>query len=270
MSDIVEIREGTSPLILSMPHCGRMLTPEVEESLNDEGRAIADTDWWIERLYGFHAELNASVVQAKLSRYVIDLNRDPSGVSLYPGQATTVLCPTTTFDGKPIYRDGAEPDDAEIGRRREVYFRPYHDALSRLIADTLERHGHALLFDCHSIRSVVPRLFDGQLPDFNIGSNDGTSCHPAMEGILVDACRGAADFTTVVNGRFKGGWITRQYGNPDGNVHALQLELAQCAYMEEAPPWTYQDKKAALVQEILQRALGDMIAWARETLGENG
>ncbi len=267
MSDVVEIHRGTAPLILSMPHCGRALTPEVEEQLNAEGRGIADTDWWIEKLYGFHGDFDANVVQAKLSRYVIDLNRDPSGASLYPGQATTGLCPTTTFDGTQIYRDGAEPAEAEIKRRIEAYYTPYHEALAGLIGETVKRHGYALLFDCHSIRSAVPRLFDGRLPDFNIGSNDGASCHPAMADILSDACHAAAGLTTVVNGRFKGGWITRHYGDPAANVHALQLELAQRAYMEETPPWTYLEAEAAKIGDILKGALGDMIGWAQRKLG---
>ncbi len=268
MIDVVEVHRGGSALILSMPHCGQDLVPEVEQGLNGEGRAIADTDWWIEKLYGFHRDLDASVVQAKLSRYVIDLNRDPSGASLYPGQATTGLCPVTTFDGETIYNAGAEPDEAEIKRRVEAYYEPYHRALVGLIEESVKRHGYALLFDCHSIRSAVPRLFEGRLPDFNIGSNDGSSCDPAMADVLSKACRAAPGLTTVVNGRFKGGWITRHYGDPAGNVHALQLELAQCAYMEEAPPWTYQEPKAAIVGDILKRALGDMIGWAQRNLGE--
>jgi formiminoglutamase len=267
MSDFLEIHQGASPLILSMPHSGRDLVPEVEACLNEEGRAIADTDWWIERLYDFYPELNASVVRSKLSRYVIDLNRDPSGKSLYPGQATTGLCPVETFDGGPLYQAGREPDDAGIAERLNRYYAPYHTALQQLIDATVERHGHALLFDCHSIRSVVPRLFDGTLPVFNIGTNDGAASAPEPGRILADHCARAADLPHVLNGRFKGGWITRHYGDPANNVHAVQLELGQIAYMIETPPWTYDEARAQRIKDILRPALAEMISWSTANPG---
>lgn len=267
MSEFLEIVPGGSPLILSMPHGGREMVPEIASRLNERGLAMADTDWWIERLYDFYSELDAGVVRTRMSRYVIDVNRDPSGISLYPGQATTDLCPTQTFDGEPIYHDGAEPDAAGIAARVERYFTPYHDALSTMIASTVDRHGYALLYDCHSIRSVVPRLFDGELPVFNIGTNGGSSCAPELQQIVADACAGAEGLTCVVNGRFKGGWITRYYGDPANNVHAIQMEMAQWAYMEEAPPWTYNEERAAKARTSLKQALAGMIGWAAENLG---
>jgi N-formylglutamate deformylase len=266
VSDFLEIVEGTSPLVLSMPHSGRDLVPEVSDRLNGEGRAIADTDWWIERVYDFHEKLEASVVRTRLSRYVIDLNRDPSGQSLYPGQATTGLCPTETFDGLPIYQPGQKPDDQDIAGRLTNYFTPYHDALQKRIDACLATHGYALLFDCHSIRSVVPRLFEGTLPVFNIGTNDGKASAPALGQILADQCATAADLPHVLNGRFKGGWITRHYGQPEGHVHAVQLELAQSAYMVEEPPWSWLDDKAERTKQIIQTALQDMILWSEKNL----
>lgn len=269
MSDFLEIVRGDSPLILSMPHGGRELAPDIAARLNERGLAMADTDWWIERLYNFHTALDANVVRTKISRYVIDVNRDPSGASLYPGQATTGLCPTQTFDGEPIYFDGEEPSETEIAERAEHFFAPYHDSLEDAIASTRERHGYALLYDCHSIRSVVPRLFDGELPVFNIGTNNGLSCAPELAQIVTEACAGADGLTHIVNGRFKGGWITRRYGDPANNVHAVQMEMAQWAYMEEAPPWTYNEERAATARDALKRALTGMIGWAADNLGGN-
>lgn len=267
MTGFLDIVEGGSPLILSMPHAGCELVPEVEECLNSDGLAIADTDWWMERLYDFHGDLDASVLATRLSRHVIDVNRDPSGASLYPGRATTDLCPTTTFDGAPLYRDGRAPDEAEIARRVAAYFTPYHDALGALIRRAVERHGYALLYDCHSIRSRVPRLFEGRLPVFNIGTNGGASCHPVLQDIVADACAGARDLDVAVNGRFKGGWITRRYGAPAEGVHAVQMELAQSAYMLEAPPWTYGQGRVDDVRRVLKTALGGMIDWSAHHLG---
>lgn len=264
----VETLDGTSPLILSMPHCGTGLPPAVAARLNETGRALADTDWWIDRLYGFAGEMDASVVKANLSRYVIDLNRDPSGQSLYPGQATTGLCPTETFEGEPLYSDGQEPTDAEIEARRQAVFAPYHDALSHAIARAKQRHGIALLYDCHSIRSVVPRLFDGTLPTVNIGTHSGRSCAPDFERTLLAVCAAQDDFSFVANGRFKGGWITRHYGDPHNGVHAIQIELAQSAYMEEAPPWTYDEGKARRLQHLLRAMLTALLETGLALAGE--
>jgi N-formylglutamate deformylase len=267
VTDFLETHHGASPLILSMPHSGRDLVPEVKACLNDEGLATADTDWWIERLYDFHPSLGASVVRSKLSRYVIDLNRDPSGQSLYPGQATTGLCPTETFDGVPIYQTGTEPGDDEVADRLKKYFQPYHKALRQQIDGAVARHGFALLFDCHSIRSVVPRLFDGLLPVFNIGTNDGKASAPELGQILADTCAAVPGLTHVLNGRFKGGWITRHYGNPDQNIHAVQLELSQASYMTETPPWTYDEARANDTANIIRTALQKMLDRVTEISG---
>jgi formiminoglutamase len=261
---IVEPRHA--PLILSMPHAGRELPDHVAERLNGQGRAMIDTDWWIERLYDFADQLDATVVRTAISRYVIDVNRDPSGASLYPGQASTALCPLTTFDGEPIWRPGSDPDDGEIFERRTLYFEPYHRALAEQIERVRAAHGFVLLYDCHSIRSRVPRLFDGELPAFNIGTNAGRSCAPAVRSAVTDVCAAAQGYSSVVDGRFKGGWITRHYGRPDDGVHAVQMELAQRTYMEEAPPWTFDDAKADAVRRVLRTALEAMLATAAKTV----
>ena len=230
--DFIKLTRGDAPLLISMPHTGTDIPPEVDAELVSPWLARKDTDWWIDRLYDFAAELGATVLRTTVSRTVIDVNRDPSGASLYPGQATTGLCPITSFDGEPLYRSGREPDEAEIARRRSRYFDPYHAALAAEIDRIRGGHARVVLYDCHSIRSVVPRLFDGELPHMNIGTNSGTSCAPSLQRAIEAVCA-ASPFSWVSNGRFKGGWITRHYGRPNAGVHAVQMELACRAYMEE-------------------------------------
>jgi N-formylglutamate deformylase len=246
---IVTVTPGPSPLIFSMPHPGTGVPPDIHADLNERGQLIEDTDWHMRALYAFAERYQPTIVEAGLSRYVIDLNRDPSGVSLYPGQATTELVPTTTFDGAPIWT--TPPDTAEIERRREVYFQPYHDALAAEIARVKAAHGYALLWDCHSIKSVSPRLFPGTLPTLNLGTNSGASCAPEIEAAAT-AAMARQPVTQVANGRFKGGWITRHYGRPETGVHAIQMEIALSAYLaEEAPPWSFDPTKAASLQAAL-------------------
>ena len=258
----VTVIAGDGPLVLGQPHVGTMIPPEVSVALNDLGRSVPDTDWWIGELYADIARrTGATVVRQDISRYVIDVNRDPSGVSLYPGQNTTTLCPTTTFDAEPIYRDGAAPDAAEVARRRQTYFEPFHAAMAAAIERTRIRHGYCVLYDCHSIRSVVPNLFPGTLPVFNIGTNDGRSCDAAVTAAAVSAAE-ASGLSFVANGRFKGGWITRHYGAPDRGVHAVQMELAQSAYMLESPPWTFATEVAAATERHLDRIVAAILAAA--------
>ena len=256
-------REGQSPLVLSFPHVGTDLPPEVEAALNDTGRALPDTDWHVDRLYDFADELDATVLRARWSRYVVDLNRDPAGTSLYPGQATTELCPTTTFAGAPIYRQGLEPDAAGIEHRARNYFWPYHMTLEATLARVVARHGFAFLWDAHSIRSEIPRLFAGTLPILNIGTNDGRSCGPDLRQTAAILAKTSGGFDYVVDGRFKGGWITRTYGRPANHVFAIQLELAMRAYMEEAPPWAFDDARAARLRPALFSMVKDLLTVSR-------
>ncbi len=252
-----EVRRGASPLLLAQPHGGTEIPADIWSRLNRHGQARADTDWHIGRLYQGLAP-DATVVATPVHRYVVDANRDPADVSLYPGQNTTGLCPTTTFDGIDIYRQGQAPSADEIEARRRSYHQPYHQALAAELERIQTAHGYVILYDCHSIRSVVPYLFDGKLPDFNIGSNDGKSCDGAVETALSRTCAEATGYSSVTNGRFKGGWTTRYYGAPERGRHAVQMELAQCNYMRERPPWTYLDREAEKLRAILARMLENL------------
>jgi N-formylglutamate deformylase len=255
MSAPYTLTPGDAPLILSMPHPGTGLPPDIAAALNARGLLLEDTDWHMRQLYApIEKRFRPSVIEATLSRYVIDLNRDPSGVSLYPGQATTELVPTVTFDGAPIWRE--PPDAAEIARRKALYFQPYHEALASEIKRVKARHGYCVLWDCHSIKSMIPRLFDGKLPMLNLGTNSGTSCAPVVQA-AAESAMAQSSLTHVSNGRFKGGWITRHYGRPADGVHALQMELGLDGYLTaEEPPWTF----APEVAQPLQTALATMIA----------
>ena len=224
---------GSTPLVISMPHVGTGIPSDIAQRMNPRALRVEDTDWHVEHLYAFARDAGASWLQPSLSRYVVDLNRPPGDEALYPGQASTGLCPAMTFDGAPLY-DGTPPDAAEIARRRERYWQPYHAQLQDLITRTRKRHGFCVLLDAHSIRSEVPRLFAGRLPDINVGTNDGRSCDPRLAAGVMQQLDAQTRFTHVLNGRFKGGYITRAYGRPDQGVHALQFELAQSAYMDEA------------------------------------
>jgi len=251
----VDIRSGSSPVILAFPHVGTHVPDDVAARLNDEGLLLRDTDWHVDRLYDGLLP-GATMVRATFHRYVIDANRDPSGASLYPGQNTTGLVPLTNFDDNPIWKPGAEPDADEIARRLVAIHAPYHAALSAEIGRVRALHGVAILYDCHSIRSVCPFLFDGRLPDFNIGTNDGTTCAPALEAAVTEACAAADGHSHVANGRFKGGWTTRHYGRPAESVHAIQMELAQISHLEtEAPPFAFDAGKAAALRRVLSQIL---------------
>ena len=228
--DWLRVHRGDAPLVIAFPHGGTAFAGRDEQFVSP-WRARLDADWWIAELYAFAADMGATLVATDISRAVIDMNRDPSGMSLYPGQATTELCPTTTFDGEPLYRFG-EPDETEITQRLHQYHRPYHEALTEELDRLKSVHGRIVLYDAHSIRSHVPRLFDGELPQFNIGTNDGATCAPELETVVANICA-ASGKSHVVNGRFKGGWTTRHYGRPETGVHAIQMELAQRGYMTE-------------------------------------
>jgi len=253
----VHIIRRNSPVILAMPHTGTFVPLEIKASLNETGHRLADTDWHIDRLYRGLLP-GATIVRANFHRYVIDANRDPSGKSLYPGQNTTGLCPLTDFDGCEIYKNGCQPDANEIARRQAHYHTPYHLAIESEIKRLRQIHKNVVLYDCHSIRSHAPFLFKGTLPDFNVGTNGGATCDPRLEKTVTDICKNAQGYTNVLNGRFKGGWTTRHYGQPETGVHALQMELSQKTYMDETPPWTYQPSHARNVRRVLRDVLGSI------------
>jgi len=266
--DWLEIHRGEAPLVVAFPHTGTEIPTEIEREFVSPRLARKDTDWWIDQLYGFARGLGATTVRTRISRSVIDVNRDPSGLSLYPGQATTELCPTTTFDGEGLYA-GPRPEAAEIENRRTTYFAPYHEALVRELDRLRETHGRIVLYDAHSIRSRIPRLFEGELPHFNLGTNSGASCSPELASAIEAICD-ASTFSRVTNGRFKGGWTTRRYGAPDLGVHAVQMELACRSYMDEpsvpAPgnwPTPYSDARAAGVRAVLTNVLEACLAFAK-------
>ena len=290
----VEVFPGDGPVVLGQPHGGTWLPETVAARLNATGRALGDTDWHIGRLYEGLSP-GATVVRATFHRYLIDANRDPTGASLYPGQNTTGLVPLTDFDGRPIWE--REPDAAEIAERRAAFHAPYHAALSAELERVRARHGHAILWDCHSIRSEIPFLFEGRLPDLNIGTYSGASCAPELERMVANACEISATegsarpagvgaesarpggagralpgpqadraretgFTAILNGRFKGGWSTRHYGRPGDGLHAIQMETAQSAYLAaEAAPWTYSEARAAQLRPLLSKILADLARW---------
>lgn len=256
----VQVIAGDSPVVLGQPHGGTWLPPGLAQRLNPVGQALADTDWHIDRLYDGLLP-GASVVRATFHRYVIDANRDPSGVSLYPGQNTTDLCPVTDFDGRALWHAGEAPQADEIEERRRQFHAPYHAALAEVLEHVRARHGFAILWDCHSIRSHIPFLFDGVLPDLNIGTNGGTTCAPALQAV---ALQGAANsgLTHVLNGRFKGGWTTRHYGRPTDGLHAIQMEVAQSAYLAaESPPWTFDARRAQPLRACLSAILTTLSSW---------
>jgi N-formylglutamate deformylase len=232
VSEWLTIRRGSAPLVLSIPHEGLDIPAEIETGLVSRWLGRKDADWWVDRLYDFAVTLDATLIRTAISRTVIDVNRDPSGASLYPGQTTTELCPTTTFDGEPLYRDGAEPGTREIERRRGLWFDPYHHAISAELKRLRGVHERVVLYDCHSIRSSIARLFEGILPHFNIGTNAGASCAPELTALVEAACDATA-FSRVTNGRFRGGFITRHHGKPRAGVHAIQMELACRSYLPE-------------------------------------
>ncbi len=248
------LHSGTTPLFVSLPHDGTALPDDIAARMTAEGRRVPDTDWHVARLYAFARELGASIIVPKYSRYVVDLNRPPDDTSLYPGQNTTGLCPLMQFSGTPVYLAGQEPSQAEIAARVQQYWNPYHEALGAEISRIKARHGRAVLWEGHSIRSVVPFLFEGRLPDINLGTAGGASCSPELQQRLTSVLEAQSDYSFIVNGRFKGGYITRHYGRPAEGVQAMQLELAQLNYMDE-DSFVYVDGRASNLQRVIRALL---------------
>ena len=255
----VEVNRGDSPIVLGFPHTGTHVPRAIFERLNPRGQTLSDTDWHIHKLYDGLLP-GVTTVRATFHRYVVDANRDPSGASLYPGQNTTGLVPLTDFDGTPIWSNA--PDAAEIEARRQTNHAVYHAALEAEMQRVREQHGIAILYDCHSIRSVIPHLFQGILPDFNIGTNHGVTCATEIEAAVADRCAQAEGYSSVLNGRFKGGWTTRHYGRPSEGWHAIQMELAQSTHLDnENEGWGYDVEKAARLRphlKIILETLADL------------
>jgi N-formylglutamate deformylase len=256
-------KAGMAPMLLSMPHVGTDIPDEVAAHMAPCALAKADTDWHLSELYESADRLGISTLAARWSRYVIDLNRPPENTNLYPGLDTTGLCPVDTFGRESLYQEGRAPGQDEVRRRLERYWQPYHKQLRAELARLLALHGRVVLWDAHSIASRVPRFFEGRLPDLNFGTAEGQSCDPGLEQAVVGVARAQERFSIAVNGRFKGGHITRFYGQPNAGVHAIQLEMCQCLYMDEAPPFAFQAEVAAEVQPLLNDMLQAALDWVR-------
>jgi N-formylglutamate deformylase len=258
---IYTLHRGHLPLVVSLPHVGIELPDDQRWRYVERAFALEDTDWHLEKLYGFVRELGASLIAPRYTRYLIDLNRPREDTPMYPGRNNTELCPMRFFTGDPLYRDASAPDPEEIARRIQHYWQPYHDALGAELGRVRGLHGHAILFDGHSIKSELPWLFDGRLPDLNLGTADGASCAPALRSALTRVLAGQSRFTQVVDGRFKGGYTTRHYGDPDHGAHAVQLEMCWSCYMPETAPYAWDPERASAVQPVLRRLIETMLAW---------
>jgi N-formylglutamate deformylase len=259
---VYSLQRGTTPLLVSLPHAGTHIPPDIADRLQPRALQVEDTDWFLDRLYAFAAEMGASLIVPRHSRYVVDLNRPSDNQPMYAGTNNTELCPTRFFSGDPLYREGKAPADAEVAQRVARYWQPYHDALRGELARLKAEHGHALLFDGHSIKSELPWLFEGKLPDLNLGTASGAACAPSLRAALAAVLQSQDAFTVAIDGRFKGGHITRHYGRPGDAIHAVQLEMCWSTYMRETPPFAWDDAHAARVQPLLRRLLQAMLAWA--------
>jgi N-formylglutamate deformylase len=255
------LHRGSAPLLVSVPHAGTVIPADQQHRYVERALQVEDTDWFLDRLYAFVKSMGASLLLPVHSRYLVDLNRPSENTPMYAGQNNTELCPTRFFTGEPLYRDGLAPDAAEVERRVVIYWQPYHGALQGELERLRAQHGHAVLFDAHSIKSELPWLFEGTLPHMNLGTVGGTSCGPSMRDALAAVFGAQSRYTHVVDGRFKGGHITRQHGRPQAGVHAVQLEMCWRAYMDEAPPWRWDDARAAEVTPLLRRLVQTMIDW---------
>lgn len=241
---------GTLPIIISIPHTGTYVPDTILERFTTPAKQLPDTDWHLDKLYAFARSMGIHMLVATHARYVVDLNRAPDGKSLYPGKFTTGLCPTTQFDGSPIYQNGMEIDDKEIQNRIQTYWQPYHNKLQSIVDELKSKNKRVIVFDAHSIRSQEPKLFDGILPNLNLGTADGQSARQELTTKLATYCSNT-NYSSVLNGRFKGGYITRYYGNPAQGVDAIQLEMTQINYMNESVPFTYDYDKAKKCQDML-------------------
>ena len=262
MNDAVyALERGTTPLLVSLPHAGTHVPPQIGARLLPRALQCEDTDWHLDKLYAFVTDLGAGLIVPRHSRYVVDLNRPSDNQPMYAGANNTELCPTRFFSGEMLYREGQAPSEAEVRERVAAYWQPYHDALRAELDRLRAAHGHAVLFDGHSIKSELPWLFDGKLPDLNLGTASGAACAPALREALAAVLQRQQRFTVAIDGRFKGGHITRHFGRPAERIHAVQLEQCWSSYMDEAPPWSWDTARAAGVQPLLRELVRTMIAW---------
>ena len=261
MNEVHTLQRGSTPLLISFPHVGTEIPADQRARYTPRALEVEDTDWFLDRLYGFAGAMGASLIVPRHSRYLVDLNRSSDNLPMYPGQNNTELCPTRHFTGDAIYRTGQAPDEAEIRRRVATYWQPYHDALGAQLAQLKAAHGHAVLFDAHSIKSELPWLFEGQLPHMNVGTVDGASCADGLREAVAGVFTAQQDFSHVLDGRFKGGHITRHFGQPQQRIHAVQLEMCWRAYMEESPPWRWHEGRAAGVTPLLRALVSTLIGW---------
>jgi N-formylglutamate deformylase len=259
--DTHTLHRGSRPLLVSLPHVGTLIPEDLQPLYVPRALEVEDTDWCLQAVYDFALDLGASVIVPRFSRYVIDLNRPPENSPMYPGANNTELCPTRFFTGEPMYRPGSEPDANQVAERLATYWRPYHEALAGELARLKAEHGHALLWDGHSIKSQLPWLFDGRLPDLNLGTVSGTSCAPALRQSLNEVLAAQTGFSHVTDGRFKGGWITRHHGRPHEGVHAVQMEKCWSTYMAETPPYRPDPARLARLQPVLEALLRAMLAF---------
>ena len=261
MHSTCTLHPGTTPLLISMPHVGTQLPADQRSRYTARALEVEDTDWFLDRLYSFASDLGATLLVPRYSRYLVDLNRAPDNAPMYPGQNNTELCPTRHFTGEDIYRPGQAPDATEVQRRVATYWRPYHDTLLAQLRQLQAEHGHVVLFDAHSIQGKLPWLFEGTLPDMNLGTANGSSCAPALQQAVAAVFSAQSTYSHVMNGRFKGGYITRQYGQPAAGMHAVQLEMAFSAYMSHTPPYRWNAACAAAVSPLLVQLVQTLLHW---------
>lgn len=260
-TDVFTLHPGCTPLLISVPHVGTVMAPELQPHFVERALAVEDTDWHLPALYEFARGLGAGLIVPNYSRYVIDLNRPPENAPMYPGVNNTELCPTRFFSGDALYRDGEQPDAAEVSRRLARYWQPYHAALEAEMARLEKVHGHAILFDAHSIRSELPWLFEGRLPDLNLGTAGAKSCAASLRRDLTGVLEAQSTYTNVVDGRFKGGYVTRHHGRPARRRHAVQLEMTWRCYMRETSPYEVDAARAAGLQPVLRALVQAMLDW---------
>ncbi len=260
MNTSYTLTKGQVGVLISMPHNGQAIPDDIANTMTENGKSVADTDWYMDKLYDFSQQLGAYTLVPKYSRYVIDLNRSTTNENLYPGANSTELCPTSAFDLSPLYLTDQQPTQDEINRRITLYWQPYHQAIQNTLAEMKQQYKQVILLEAHSILSHVPRFFEGQLPDFNFGTVDGKSCSDELINQVNSL--DFSPYSIITNGRFKGGYITRAYAQPENNIHTLQLELSQHTYMNE-PTDIYNIEKAQQVKKKLQMLVQCLIHFSQ-------